>query len=82
MIGQGAVTFVLDSVVYWRSSLGMEAWIKTGAVLEEFRAVLRASVAFLLTGSVFFSAKPRASGAFPQCSGSLWSDGTQGTGNG
>jgi hypothetical protein len=22
------VTFVLDSVVYWRSSLGMEAWIK------------------------------------------------------
>jgi hypothetical protein len=33
------VTFVLDSVVYWRFSLGMEAWIKTGAVLEEFRAV-------------------------------------------
>jgi hypothetical protein len=24
------VTFVLDSVGYWRSSLGMEAWIKQG----------------------------------------------------
>src|SRR3984893_7035760 len=39
IIGQRPVTFVLDSVVYWRFSLGMEAWIKTGAVLEEFRAV-------------------------------------------
>src|SRR2546430_2389519 len=39
IIGQRPVTFVLDSVVYWRFSLGMEAWIMTGAVLEAFRAV-------------------------------------------
>jgi hypothetical protein len=38
------VTFVLDSVVYWRSSLGMEAWIKTGAVLEDFFAGICAFV--------------------------------------
>src|ERR1700730_6039957 len=32
IIGQRPVTFVLDSVVYWRFSLGMEAWIKTVGV--------------------------------------------------
>jgi hypothetical protein len=34
------VTFVLDSVVYWRSLPGMEAWIRLGRLgLTEGRAL-------------------------------------------
>src|SRR6202022_5002537 len=36
IIGQRPVTFVLDSVVYWRFSLGMEAWMPVFAAA--FRA--------------------------------------------